>query len=70
MDYLVRGVTRDGEFRFAASTTTALSNEARRRHATASGATKILGETMTAAKVAGIALVIGGVVLLNLGGAH
>ncbi|MBA2948341.1 DMT family transporter [Streptomyces himalayensis] len=29
-----------------------------------------LGETMTAAKVAGIALVIAGVVLLNLGGAH
>ncbi|MER5180649.1 multidrug efflux SMR transporter [Streptomyces sp. NPDC002896] len=29
-----------------------------------------LGETMTAAKVAGVALVIGGVVLLNLGGAH
>ena len=49
MDYLVRGVTTDGEFRVAASTTTALSNEARRRHVTASGATKILGETMTAA---------------------
>jgi len=29
-----------------------------------------LGEAMTAAKVAGIALVIAGVVLLNLGGAH
>ncbi|WP_338695298.1 multidrug efflux SMR transporter [Streptomyces sp. Q6] len=29
-----------------------------------------LGEGLTAAKVAGIALVIGGVVLLNLGGAH
>ncbi|MBA4859921.1 multidrug efflux SMR transporter [Streptomyces sp. PSKA54] len=29
-----------------------------------------LGETMTAAKVAGIVLVIAGVVLLNLGGAH
>ncbi|MGP4085587.1 DMT family transporter [Streptomyces sp. KR55] len=29
-----------------------------------------LGENMTAAKVAGIALVICGVVLLNLGGAH
>ncbi|PKV85079.1 multidrug efflux SMR transporter [Streptomyces sp. TLI_146] len=28
-----------------------------------------LGETMTAAKFAGIALIIGGVVLLNLGGA-
>ncbi|MFD9794520.1 multidrug efflux SMR transporter [Streptomyces sp. NPDC059070] len=28
-----------------------------------------LGETMTAAKLAGIALVIGGVALLNLGGA-
>jgi len=29
-----------------------------------------LGETASAAKLAGIALVIGGVVLLNLGGAH
>ncbi|MGW1891804.1 DMT family transporter [Streptomyces sp. NPDC002004] len=29
-----------------------------------------LDEPMTAAKLAGIALVIGGVVLLNLGGAH
>ncbi|MEU9212133.1 multidrug efflux SMR transporter [Streptomyces sp. NPDC048415] len=29
-----------------------------------------LGEGMTAAKIAGIALIIGGVVLLNLGGAH
>jgi len=29
-----------------------------------------LGEAMTAARLAGIALVIGGVVLLNLGGAH
>ncbi|MCQ4207319.1 DMT family transporter [Streptomyces longispororuber] len=29
-----------------------------------------LGEGLTAAKVAGICLVIGGVVLLNLGGAH
>ncbi|MEV3856471.1 multidrug efflux SMR transporter [Streptomyces sp. NPDC050095] len=29
-----------------------------------------LGEGLTAAKVAGIVLVIGGVVLLNLGGAH
>ena len=29
-----------------------------------------LGESLTAAKVTGIALVIGGVVLLNLGGAH
>jgi molecular chaperone Hsp33 len=49
MDYLVRGVTQDGEFRFAASITTQLANEARRRHETRSGATKILGETMTAA---------------------
>jgi small multidrug resistance pump len=29
-----------------------------------------LGEGLTAAKLAGIALIIGGVVLLNLGGAH
>ncbi|MFJ6567255.1 DMT family transporter [Streptomyces sp. NPDC091292] len=29
-----------------------------------------LGEALTAAKVAGIALVIAGVVLLNIGGAH
>ncbi|MER5492769.1 DMT family transporter [Streptomyces sp. LE64] len=29
-----------------------------------------LGETLTAAKIGGIALVIAGVVLLNLGGAH
>ncbi|MFI6337667.1 DMT family transporter [Streptomyces sp. NPDC050535] len=29
-----------------------------------------LGEGLSAAKVAGIALIIGGVVLLNLGGAH
>ncbi|MFE2990413.1 DMT family transporter [Streptomyces sp. NPDC059262] len=29
-----------------------------------------LGEAMTAARLAGIALVIGGVVLLNMGGAH
>ncbi|MFC7264483.1 MULTISPECIES: multidrug efflux SMR transporter [Streptomyces] len=29
-----------------------------------------LGEGLNAAKVAGIALIIGGVVLLNLGGAH
>ncbi|MFJ4773218.1 DMT family transporter [Streptomyces uncialis] len=29
-----------------------------------------LGETLTAFKVAGIAMIIGGVVLLNLGGAH
>ncbi|MFF2849248.1 DMT family transporter [Streptomyces sp. NPDC058001] len=29
-----------------------------------------LGEALTAAKVAGIALVIAGVVLLNMGGAH
>lgn len=29
-----------------------------------------LGEGLTAAKAAGIALIIGGVVLLNLGGAH
>ncbi|SFS70885.1 small multidrug resistance pump [Streptomyces harbinensis] len=29
-----------------------------------------LGESITAAKVAGVLLVIGGVVLLNLGGAH
>ncbi|OON74736.1 DMT family transporter [Streptomyces tsukubensis] len=29
-----------------------------------------LGEAMTAARIAGIALVIGGVVLLNLGGSH
>ncbi|WP_328316865.1 DMT family transporter [Streptomyces sp. NBC_00388] len=29
-----------------------------------------LGESMSAAKLAGIALVIGGVVLLNLGGSH
>ncbi|MCU4744911.1 MULTISPECIES: DMT family transporter [Streptomyces] len=29
-----------------------------------------LGESVTAAKVAGVALVIGGVTLLNLGGAH
>jgi small multidrug resistance pump len=29
-----------------------------------------LGEALTAAKVAGIALVIAGVVLLNVGGAH
>ena len=56
MDYLVRGVTEDNEFRFAASTTTGLSNEARRRHATASGATKILGETMTAATLLGTQL--------------
>ena len=49
MDYLVRGVTTDGEFRFAASTTTGLSNEARRRHETENGATKVLGETLTAA---------------------
>ncbi|WP_369779045.1 multidrug efflux SMR transporter [Streptomyces sp. R33] len=29
-----------------------------------------MGEAATAAKIAGIALIIGGVVLLNLGGAH
>ncbi|MEU4654335.1 multidrug efflux SMR transporter [Streptomyces sp. NPDC023723] len=29
-----------------------------------------MGEGMTAAKAAGIALIIGGVVMLNLGGAH
>ncbi|MFE9254467.1 DMT family transporter [Streptomyces sp. NPDC006879] len=29
-----------------------------------------LGEAVTAAKLAGLALVVGGVVLLNLGGAH
>ncbi|WP_432747342.1 multidrug efflux SMR transporter [Streptomyces sp. JH002] len=29
-----------------------------------------LGESVSAAKVAGVALVIGGVTLLNLGGAH
>lgn len=29
-----------------------------------------LGETLTAFKVAGIAMIIGGVVLLNMGGAH
>ncbi|MEY2243463.1 multidrug efflux SMR transporter [Streptomyces sp. BF23-18] len=32
--------------------------------------TLFLGEGLTAAKTAGIVLIIGGVVLLNLGGAH
>lgn len=48
MDYLVRGVTEDGEFRFTASTTRAIVNEGRRRHETRSGSTKVLGETLTA----------------------
>ena len=53
MDYLVRGMTEDGEFRFAAVRTTDLGNEARRRHETKSGATKILAETATAALLVG-----------------
>lgn len=52
-DTLVRGITEDGEFRFAACRTTDLANEARRRHDTKSGASKILGETMTAALLVG-----------------
>lgn len=52
-DYLVRGVTEDGEFRFAAATTTSLSNEAKRRHQTVSGATQVLSETMTAVALLG-----------------
>ncbi len=51
MDYLVRGMTEDGEFRFVAACTTETSNEARRRHATASGASRLLSETMTAASL-------------------
>lgn len=47
-DYLVRGVTEDGEFRFVASTTRHVVEEGRRRHDTRSGATKVLGETLTA----------------------
>lgn len=52
-DYIVRGVTEDGEFRFAAATTTKLSNEAKRRHETVSGATQVLSETMTAVALLG-----------------
>jgi len=52
-DYLVRGMTEDGEFRFAAVRSTVLANEARRRHETKSGATKILGETMSASVLVG-----------------
>src|SRR3954468_24213052 len=48
MDYLVRGITKDGEFRFAAASTRERVNEGRRRHQTRSGSTKILGETLTA----------------------
>lgn len=53
MDYLVRAITEDGEFRIAAARTTVLGNEARRRHDTKSGATKILAETATAALLVG-----------------
>lgn len=53
MDYLVRGITEDGEFRMAACRATGLANEARRRHETKSGATKILSETMAAAVLVG-----------------
>ena len=53
MDYLVRGMTEDGEFRFAAVRSTDLANEARRRHDTKSGASKILAETMTATLLVG-----------------
>ena len=49
VDYLVRGITEDGKFRFSACTTTAMANEGRRRHETKSGASKILSETMSAA---------------------
>ena len=52
-DYLVRGMTEDGGFRFAAVLATGLANEARRRHETKSGATKILAETMSAAVLVG-----------------
>ncbi|HVO30593.1 MAG TPA: Hsp33 family molecular chaperone HslO [bacterium] len=47
-DYLVRGVTKDGEFRFTASTTRDIVEEGRRRHDTRSGSTKVLGEALTA----------------------
>src|SRR5271154_6967541 len=47
-DYVVRGVTNDGGFRFAASSTREIVEEGRRRHDTRSGSTKILGETLTA----------------------
>lgn len=65
-DYLVRGITDDGEFRFAACRTTLLGNEARRRHDTKSGATKILAETMTSALLVGAHLERGQRVSLQL----
>lgn len=52
-DHLIRGVTEDGEFRFAAAITTSLSNDAKRRHQTVSGATQVLSETMTAVALLG-----------------
>lgn len=52
-------MTEDGEFRVAACRATELANEARRRHDTKSGATKILSETMTASVLVGAHLEAG-----------
>lgn len=53
MDYLVRGIGEDGQFRVFAATTTELVEEARRRHDTWPVASAALGRALTAGLLLG-----------------
>lgn len=47
-DYLIRGIDKNGKFRFVAADTTELVNEAKNLHETSSTASAALGRTLTA----------------------
>lgn len=47
MDGLIRGLTEDKSARFVAAVTTLTADEARRRHGTKAGSTRILAEALT-----------------------
>ncbi len=65
-DYWIRSVTEDGTVRAMAAVTTAMVEQARRRHGTAPTATAALGRTLTAAGLLGAALRAGQTILVRI----
>ena len=47
-DYLIRGIEKNGKFKFVGAKTTELVNAARKAHETSASASAALGRTLTA----------------------